>query len=415
MNSTLAALPLTRTCQPSSLDEVAALLAEAYAGRTAVYPLGGETSLDYGLPAKVDGWGLSLAGMRRVVDYPARDMTVTVEAGVTMTELAELLAGEGQQLPIDVPHPDRATIGGVVATAFNGPRRHGLGSIRDHVIGIQAVDGRGMPFKGGGRVVKNVAGYDFCKLLTGSLGTLGVITQLTFKLRPLPQQWAVLSTVVDDWDQAERQLAALVQSPLAPSAIELLSGPAWHGHAALPAGTSGDDSIGLAVFLEGTTAEVDWMRDELQGRWRRDGLTRPVLLEGDAARRALRDVAEFPAGDAPLVLRGSVVPSYTTRMMARARELFPGVSLLAHAGSGTVLMRLAQFPAEGLSRTVVARLQSLAAAGHGHVSVLANPAAAEMTHQCVWGGIDVPFDLMTAVKRQFDPHNLLNPGRFVYL
>ena len=120
-------------------------------------------------------------------------MTITVEAGVTMRTLADLLAKERQRLPVDVPQAERATIGGVIATNWNGPRRYGEGIVRDFVIGISAVDGRGLPFKGGGRVVKNVAGYDFCKLLTGSLGTLGVITQVTLRLKPIPEQSALVA------------------------------------------------------------------------------------------------------------------------------------------------------------------------------------------------------------------------------
>jgi FAD/FMN-containing dehydrogenase len=116
-----------------------------------------------------------------------------------------------------------------------------------------------------------------------------------------------------------------------------------------------------------------------------------------------------------LVLRGSVVPSHTTRLMASACEVAQDVSLLAHAGSGSVFMRFPEFPSDGLSRTVVGKLQAAAGSGHGHVVVLSNPSAAEMTHQCVWGGIDLPFDLMTDIKQQFDPRNVLNPGRFVYL
>ena len=113
------------------------------------------------MPAKTPGLALSLARLNRVVDYPARDLTITVEAGITLAELDALLVTEGQWLPIEVPQPPRATLGGVVATAWSGPRRYGWGQVRDYVIGISAVDGRGLPFKGGGRVVKNVAGYDF--------------------------------------------------------------------------------------------------------------------------------------------------------------------------------------------------------------------------------------------------------------
>ena len=176
-------LPITETIEPADPLELAATVQSCYDDDVAVYAIGGGTSLALGLPATKPGKGVALSKLNRVVDYPARDMTITVEAGITMKSLADQLATERQRLPIDVPNSQQATIGGVIATNFNGPRRYGQGTIRDYVIGISAVDGRGITFKGGGRVVKNVAGYDFCKLLTGSLGTLGVIHQVTLKLK----------------------------------------------------------------------------------------------------------------------------------------------------------------------------------------------------------------------------------------
>ena len=171
----------------------------------------------------------------------------------------------------------------------------------------------------------------------------------------------------------------------------------------------------LAVGLEGTAPEVDWMCDRISKQWRSSGLRERHLVTDEAARAFLGRLAQFPAEPAPLVLKGGVVPSHATRLMAAARELSPDISLLAHAGNGSLFLRFAEFPSAGLARTVVARLQSLAALGQGSVSVLSNPGGAEMTHQCVWGGIDAPFALMTSVKQQCDPRNLLTPGRFVYL
>src|SRR5688500_10551775 len=220
-------LPIKRTLTPADQGELAGVVREAFDANTALYPIGGGTSLDFGLPAKAPGYGLSLTGLNPVIDDPPRDMPFTVEAAVTMQSLAELLATERQRLPIDVPLEGKATIGGVIATNWNGPRRYGQGSVRDHVIGITAVDGRGMPFKGGGRVVKNVAGYDFCKLLTASLGTLGVITQVTLKLKPLPEQSVLVAAALPNASMAEKVLAALVTSQTTPMVIELIAGPAW--------------------------------------------------------------------------------------------------------------------------------------------------------------------------------------------
>ncbi len=178
----------------------------AFEASSAIYPVGGGTALDYGNPPLRSGQTLDLSILNRVVDYTPRDMTIVVEAGVRMADLAATLAAESQHLPVDVPRVGDATIGGVVATNWSGPRRHGHGSIRDYVIGIHAVDGRGTPFKGGGRVVKNVAGYDFCKLLTGSLGTLAVITQLALKVKPQSESVAVVVGECSDLAVAEKAL-----------------------------------------------------------------------------------------------------------------------------------------------------------------------------------------------------------------
>ena len=159
--------------------------------------------LDYGLLPKAPGVGLSVAGLARVIDYPARDMTVTVEAGIRVAELQKLwrpgAAIADRRAAGRTGHARRRAI----ATNTSGPRRFGNGTLRDYVIGISAVDGHGTAFKAGGRVVKNVAGYDFCKLLTGSLGTLAVITQVTLKVKPLPERSALVVAPVRDLAHAE--------------------------------------------------------------------------------------------------------------------------------------------------------------------------------------------------------------------
>ena len=175
---------MTDTVAPADAQDVAEAIRRAYEENTAIYPLGGGTSVAYGLMPIREGIGLQVGGLSQIVDYTPRDMTIVVDPGVRVADLANTLSGEKQILPVDAPQAESATIGGLIATDWSGPRRYGYGTLRDYVIGIGAVDGRGVPFKGGGRVVKNVAGYDFCKLLTGSLGTLGVITQLTLKVKP---------------------------------------------------------------------------------------------------------------------------------------------------------------------------------------------------------------------------------------
>ena len=408
-------LPIKSTLAPADQQEAAELVRAAHAAKTPLYPIGGGTSLNYGLPPKAEGKGFSLAGLTRVVDYPARDMTVTVEAGVSLQTLAELLARERQRLPIEVPQAAKATVGGVVATNWNGPRRFGLGTVRDYVIGISAIDGRGAPFQGGGRVVKNVAGYDFCKLLTGSLGTLGIITQITFKLKPIPEQFALLACAIASADQAEQILAALVNSATTPVAVELLAGPAWEREPALQslAESPSKSRCFLVAALEGAATEVAWMTRQLHSEWTSLGVASPITI-GEAG-DFWRKLVEFSAaGESPLVLKASLVPSGVAAFITALRQLDPDCSIQAHAGNGIVIARLAKFPERGLSRALVGDLQTVAAAHHGQVMVLENPSGAEMTRQSVWGGGNAPFALLSAVKRKFDPHDILNRGRFVY-
>lgn len=400
---------LSQRVVPETAEALAEVVRAAAADGTPVYPLGGETALDYGLPAKAPGIGLSLAALNRVVDYPARDMTITVEAGITMAELARTLAADGQRLPLDAPLADRATLGGVIATNHSGPLRFGHGTIRDYVIGIAAVDGRGRTFHGGGRVVKNVAGYDFCKLLVGSLGTLGAITQAMLKVKPLAPASAVVVCDVADWAAAETLLAALVHSAATPAFVELAAGSAWQGAAAATRGVAR-----LLVGVEGTAVEVRWMRDTLERELRALGAEPQTLGDADAA-TAREQLTMFPARDgAPLVLKAAVRPSCATRFAALVREIDANASLQAHAGNGIVIARFAEFAAGDVSRQLVGRLQPAAAALGGNVAVLSCSASIDLTRQARWGSTGAAGDLMRSVKHQFDPADILNRGRFVY-
>jgi glycolate oxidase FAD binding subunit len=404
-------LPSIKPVAPANAEELVDVVRRAFDEGTAIYPLGGGTSLDFGLPATRPGIGLSLSRLNRVIDFPSRDMTITAEAGITMAALAAELGRCGQRLPIDVPQPERATLGGVIATNTSGPRRYGSGTLRDYVIGISAVDGRGTPFKGGGRVVKNVAGYDFCKLLTGSMGTLAVITQATLKVVPVPEAAAFLYHDLSDIAQAEPRLAALVTSQVKPAAIELLAGPAWRDDPAFDSRPA-QGSAKLLVALEGTTDEVAWMEAELTAEWRDQGARaqRVAQTHHDGLWRRL---ADFPSQLGMLVIKANMLPSAVTGFLATLFELDPGCSVEAHAGNGIVIARLSLPPAEA-TRLLIRRLQPAAATGQGNVVVLSYPEGMELTRQVIWGAAANSTRTMRVVKEQFDPKELLNPGRFVY-
>ncbi|HWG45298.1 MAG TPA: FAD-binding oxidoreductase [Gemmataceae bacterium] len=208
--------------QPHSIAELGDLVRRAAAEKQAVYPLGGQTLIDIGLPPIRPGFAVDLRGLSQVIDYPARDMTITVQAGITLAKLQSLLATENQRLPIDVPHPEQATLGGVLATNISGSRRLGFGTLRDYVIGISTINDEGQEVKAGGRVVKNVAGYDLCKLHIGALGTLGIISQVTLKLRPRPEGKALV-TFGCATEALGRLLDQLHQTRTRPVCLDLLN------------------------------------------------------------------------------------------------------------------------------------------------------------------------------------------------
>jgi glycolate oxidase FAD binding subunit len=412
-----APLPTSPVVRIADQAQLADAVRDAHASDTAIFPRGGGTQPNFGLRPTRSGKILDLSGLSRPIDYPARDMTITVEAGMTLAAVAETLAPEGQRLPVDVARAGQATLGGAIATNASGPRRYGNGTLRDYVIGISAVDGRGVAFKAGGRVVKNVAGYDLCKLLIGSLGTLAVVSQVTLKVKPVPEASAFVACDLADFAAAEVRLAALVTSRTTPAAIELLAGPEWQSDPAL-----GDIAPGaaarLVVGLEGTREEVAWMTPQLLREW--EGKPAPrVVAEAEVAALWSRLVefsnplgAASPAG--PIIVKAGILPGQTTRFVSALRELVPDASIQAHAGNGSVVARWPMKADQDVAKVIIQRLQPLAQSCGGHIVVLSYPEGLDLTRQAVWGGASESLSMMRAVKEQFDPKGILNPGRFVY-
>jgi len=418
VNAPAQILPLTDTIKATEPAAVVEAVKSARQSATPIYPVGGGSRLDYGVLPKRPGLGLLLDGLNRVVDYPARDLTITVEAGVTVAELNRRLASERQRLPVDVPQADRATLGGAVATGLSGPRRYLWGTLRDYVIGIEAVDGRGMPFSGGGRVVKNAAGYNLCRLLTGSLGTIGVITQVTLMVKPIPETSALVACDVADLDTAEKLLADLVHTETLPAAVELLVGEAWRDDPAL-ATESPSAAARLLVGFEGTAAEVDWMVDHLPTEWRRAAGASAVEIRGDAAIRVWSRLTEFPfqgsaAGDdRPLVVEVCLLPGATVDFFRVLGQVDPDCSIQAHAGDGVVRARLAGEPNE-TAGALIERVRRAASKAGGAMVVLANPQGADLSQTDVWGSPGHEAAVLQAIKSGFDPDGILNPDRFTY-
>ncbi len=382
-------LPVRR---PASAAEVCETVRRCATEGQAIYPVGGGTMLDYGLPPSKPGVAVDLRALDRVIDFPARDMTITVQAGITVARLQEVTRAEGLHLPIDVPEPERATLGGAIACNVSGPRRYGHGTFRDYVIGVSLVNDRGEETKAGGRVVKNVAGYDLMKLYTGALGTLGIITQVTLKLRPVPEACAVC-LLRGRLDGLAACLDRLNTSATRPVGIDL-------------SGTGPSDREVLAVMVryEGSREAVDWQLGQL-GQEVSGQSFRVLSVARDVEPAALPDPLE-----GRLIARASLAPSGVADFCATA--LAAGVGKVSGpAGSGVLRGSIDAASAEE-AKPILDLLQPSAARHHGNVIVERCPTEWKKSLP-VWGRAPADLALQKAVKRALDPNNLFNPGRFV--
>jgi glycolate oxidase FAD binding subunit len=392
--------------RPSRVEELQDIVRRRAEAGEPIYPQGGGTSLNYGGVPRAPGVAIETRSLARVIDYPAADMTITVEAGMTLAELAATLDKEGQRLTLDAPDAQRATLGGIYATNTSGPRRYGLGRPRDQIIGISFVTSDGEVIKGGGRVVKNVAGYDFPRLLTGSMGTLGIITQMTLKVRPKPESSALVWVKLATIEQVGEQLDSLNVSLTRPVAIELLNQPAADV-VGQPLGLSSAPWI-LAVGFEDNAPSVAWQRDKLLEELA--GFD-AVVLEHEPADRLWRSLIDTPARfDGILAFEAHLPPSETA---AFAGLVDAGLWLLqAHAGTGVVR---GYARGEVDQKTASDQIHTLRSAAVGFGGSLTLPRCPTVwKHDLrVWGYPRPDWGWCEKLKQTLDPRGVLNPGRFV--
>jgi glycolate oxidase FAD binding subunit len=405
-------LVTTEDFTPTTAPELARFVAEnARQQRRALYPAGGRTALGFGGAAVQPGVTIATGELRRVVDYPARDMTVTVEAGIRSEDLQKLLAAERQRLPIDVAQAHRATLGGAIATNTSGPGRFGHGTFRDYVIGISAVDGQGRLFSAGGRVVKNVAGYDICKLLVGSLGTLAIITQVTLKLRPQPQTRRLLWMTFDALRNLDDALSRLLTSQTRPVAIEALNNKAGRqirteAKLALPA-----ERPVLCLAFEGAERETAWQVETVEAELRSLQPREVARVGGDDVETLWSALTEYQAAsDDPLTFQATLPPSKTVEFIDAATHA--GVAVQAHAGNGIVIGHLPDRCASAEAALELLRPLRAGAERAGGALVVLNCDSDWKPHIPAFGRGDLPWPLMRRAKAALDPHGVLSPGRF---
>ncbi len=397
---------------PGSLEEVATVIGLAAESDVPVVPWGGGTAASVGMPAARAGLVLGLRRLARLVEHEPGDLTVTVEAGMTIAVLQAALRGRGQWLSLDPADAERATLGGVLAANASGPRRHLYGTARDLLIGVTVVTADAAVVKGGGKVVKNVAGYDLPKLFIGSYGTLGVIVEATLKLRPVPDDERLVALRFDRLKDAAAAVRALLASDLIPNAVELLDGPAA---AAVVAGAAG---AVLVVGFDGLPEQVEWQCAELARLAASHGGRDAAPLPREAwPRLAAGARAAFPVAAA--VMTFGVLPAQVAELMeqgagvARARGL--QTAWAAHAGVGVVSGALVADldPREpGPVAAVLEEWREMARAGGGHATLEWAPLAVK-AQVPVWDDPGAAGRIMQRIKAQLDPKGILNPGRFI--
>src|SRR5581483_7093394 len=354
--------------EPADERETASILRCANQAGLAVIPTGGGTKLDWGNPPKQADVLVSMRRQNQVLEHAWADLTVTVQAGCTVAELQRILSEHGQRLAIDALWPERATVGGILATNDSGALRLGFGGLRDLILGVTLALADGTVASSGGKVVKNVAGYDLPKLATGSLGTLGVITRAVFRLHPLPRHTRTLTAELENAAAMQRVVLSLLRAQLALSAVQIRQGTR------------------IDILLEGTG----------------DGIA--------AQHAALMQIAAFSEGspdvwsarqrvcaeDSGTPVKFSALPSRVAEAFESLARSRAGAAVVQATGIGYARC---QGDLQGLRNVMEKNGGSLVILGRSSLDA--------------WGSAGDALPLMRAIKQQFDPKGTLNPQRYV--
>ena len=415
----------TSRITPRSADELADALRDAALRSQAIVPWGAGTLQHLGYPPPPGAVALETTALDRIVEYNPADLTITVEAGTSLDTVQAALGQHRQWLPWDPPAPGVATIGGLLAANVSGPLRLGYGVPRDWALGMRVALGDGRLVKSGGKVVKNVAGYETHKLHIGALGTLGVIVEVTFKVWPLPERMNSLVFVCTAREDAVELAEQLRTPPLAPVSLVLLSG-VQQLLAGQPAGRPKYHL--LAVRFAGVGAAVERQQQAAMAAARGAG-TATFDLDDEESRLLWKRIAAFPAPGSSaalvpgspverqeLILRAGARPSALALVLGVLERLAPpgeAPQIVGYAGTGLAYARW-HLPDQADPAAISGWLSALRAAlagEEGYVVVEDAPAALR-PYLDLWGAPPPTLPLMRAIKEQWDPHGVLNPRRY---
>jgi len=411
---------------PATIDEVSKIVAYASQEHFAIVPRGNGSKMKMGgIPKKVD-IVLSTRRLNRITDRDCENLTLSAESGLTLGEVQQGLAkvGKGYFLPLDPPFTDQATLGGIVATNSSGPKRLLYGSARDMMIGAKAVFPNGDIVVSGGKTVKNVSGYDMCKLLIGSYGTLGILCEMTFKLLPLPEKEATLGLSFAALEDADDFVRELRGGQLIPSSIEILNGLAvqkMKSSISMPP----NGNYLVAVGLEGVAESIDRQVSEMSEMGKKHGTLEAVTLDAEKHQAfwvALRDFSSRLTDEDSNVIsmKSNFLISKCGDILGSYEKIAQGLGIhcafISHAGNGILYSHV--LPGKSIRSKVdsfvelIEKLTAEAAKNGGGLVVESSPPSIKKKVD-VWGQSRSDYLVVRRLKEQIDPAGILNIGRFV--
>jgi len=404
---------------PSEESQVKRILESAYRHDATVIPRGHGSKMGLGgIPTRTDVI-LSLERLNSVIELLPDDLTVTVQAGITLSELQRRLLPKNLTLPIDPPggrkiSPVLATLGGIVATNSNGPGRLKYNSLRDLIIGIKVILADGTVIKAGGKTVKNVSGYDMKKLFIGSLGTLGVIIEITARLAPLSEAGQTILASFAELPQATKVVANILKSELLPTSIELFS-PVGADLLGMPS-----EHFLLVIDIEDVKESVSRQSGQIKQICENEKSSNVNAIQGQERDALLGRIQDWPMIDAE---SDTQVCCKISVPIGRVAEAFQAIentaeqgkldtTIMSYAGSGIIYVILTPQTDQAQFEVTIENL-ALMAQQFGGISIVEHASAEIKRNIDVWGANRSDIDLMRQIKKQLDTKNLLNPGRFV--
>lgn len=407
------ASPPAAIAYPTTTEALSQLIALAHQNKWRILPTGQGSKLSWGGLANNIDLVISTAKLNRVVDHAIGDFTITVEPGLRFTDLQSQLAAAGQLLAIDPAFPNQATVGGIVATADAGSLRQRYGGLRDMLIGVQFARHDGELARAGGRVVKNVAGYDLMKLMTGAYGSLGILSELTFRLYPLNKVSRTL--ILTGGETAiEAAIAEVRMSGLTPVALDLTLAR----QTAAITDSEENSHMSIVARFQGIAEGVEEQTERLQKIAQTRNMT-VQQLDGEADKAYWQKVSKLIKADT-LFCKVGMRPSALPALLAMLEgigtaedKLHQSAQVILHGSSG---LGWVQWPsAEAENPEIIAALEKMRSHcqnNGGFLTILQAPSTLKQSID-IWGYTGNALKVMSDIKQKFDPDRRLSPGRFI--